>query len=170
MGYAPNIDACDFLVNDIMPIVWKKMPNVKLVLAGTNPSIKVKSLKSSRVIITGFVDDLRPLYAASKIFIAPMRLGSGLQNKILEAMAIGIPCITSVLANKALKASHNEHIIECESVIDYASAIIELLSNEKMRIELSQKASIFIKDNYDWQTQNEKLNKLIIKTYENAKK
>jgi len=104
MAYPPNIDAAEFLVKDIMPLVWKKIPNAKVLLAGASPHVRVSSLASEKVKVSGWMDDIREAYSSGKIFIAPMRIGTGLQNKLLEAMAMQIPCITTPLANDALQA------------------------------------------------------------------
>lgn len=165
MNYPPNIDACEYLINDIMPLIWKKYPLTKVVLAGTNPNKKVIQLKSKNVLITGFVDDLRDYYSKSKVFIAPMRLGAGLQNKILEAMAMKIPVITSVVANKSLKATHNIDLLVSENKYEYAKNFIELVENKEIQLKISNNAYHFIINNFNWNVQNEKLYILLEKVY-----
>ena len=92
----------------------EKYPNILVVICGANPTPKVKSLQGENVIVTGWVDDIRSFYAQSRIFIAPMRLGTGLQNKLLEAMAINIPFIASPLASEPLNAEKDKEIIVCK--------------------------------------------------------
>ncbi|OQX72163.1 MAG: hypothetical protein B6D61_14915, partial [Bacteroidetes bacterium 4484_249] len=95
MGYPPNVNAAEYLAKEILPLVHKQKPETKLVLAGASPHANVMALKNNKVEVTGWMEDIRECYAKSKIFIAPMQIGTGLQNKLLEAMAMKIPCITS---------------------------------------------------------------------------
>ena len=88
---------------DILPLLIKKYPSIKILIAGARPTALVQSLASENVTITGWVEDIRVAYASAKIFVAPLFLGSGLQNKILEAMAMSIPCVTTTLVNNAVK-------------------------------------------------------------------
>ena len=110
MSYAPNVNAVDYLANEIMPIVWKTLPEAKLYIAGATPDPKVKKAASERIIVSGWLDDIRDAYAQSRVFIAPMRIGTGLQNKLLEAMSMRLPAITSPLANASLGAKPDEEI------------------------------------------------------------
>jgi len=105
MNYPPNVDAARFLIKEIMPLVWAERPETKVLIAGANPHSKVKQLKGKNVTISGWVDDIRDCYNVSRVFVAPMRLGTGLQNKLLEAMALKIPAVTTPLANAALNAT-----------------------------------------------------------------
>ena len=89
MSYAPNVNAVDYLANEILPLVWKTLPGTTLYIAGATPDPKVKKAASDRVIVSGWLDDIRDAYAQSRVFIAPMRIGTGLQNKLLEAMSMG---------------------------------------------------------------------------------
>ena len=111
MSYPPNVNAVEYLANEILPIVWKTLPDVKLYIAGATPDPKVKKAASERIIVSGWLDDIRDAYAQSRVFIAPMRIGTGLQNKLLEAMSMRLPSITSPLANASLGAKPDEEIL-----------------------------------------------------------
>lgn len=161
MYYSPNIMAASFLVKAIMPLVWKKIPKCKVVLAGSSPSKEVVDLRNDRVVVTGWVEDMKEYYAKSRVFIAPMQIGTGLQNKLLEAMAIGLPCITTSLANKALKSKPNEEILVADEKQGLANYIIELLSDQELHDKISLNGNSFVKLNYSWQTSVMKLNDLL---------
>ena len=118
MSYAPNIDAAEYLAKEIFPQLKVEFPDLKLVLCGTNPAPRVQALRSKDVIVTGWVDSMSEYYGKSRIFIAPMRLGTGLQNKLLEAMAMKLPCVTSTLAGRPL-----EGIEEGKEVIIFESSV-----------------------------------------------
>lgn len=161
MSYSPNVMAARFFVKDIMPLVWEKIPECKVVLVGSSPSKAVVDLKSDKVFVTGWVEDMKEYYAKSRVFIAPMQIGTGLQNKLLEAMAIGLPCITTSLANKALKSKPNEEILVADDKQNLANYIIELLSDQELHDKISLNGNSFVKLNYSWQTSVKKLYDLL---------
>ncbi|MFZ4521155.1 MAG: glycosyltransferase [Bacteroidales bacterium] len=161
MGYPPNIKSAEFLVNEILPQVFPQKPDVKLLIAGASPHIRVMSLKSSQVVVSGWVPDMRDCYAGARIFIAPMQIGTGLQNKLLEAMAMKIPCITSPLAFQALNARDGEEILVASTPKEYASHIMMLLNNPEKAASIAQKGYDFVHRNFNWETETEKLNQLI---------
>lgn len=150
MQYAPNIDAARYLVSDIMPLVWQKRPETRLVLAGATPTAAVRRLAGPRVEVTGSVPDIRPYYAHSRLFIAPMRLGSGLQNKLLEAMAMGVPCVTTPIANEALGATPGTHLLVGNSPQELASHILSLLADPARAQALSAAALDYVHQNFSW--------------------
>lgn len=152
MSYPPNVDGALFLVNEIMPIVWKEMPKAKVLIAGAKPTVAITSLKSRNVAVSGWVDDIREAYADSSVFIAPMRIGTGLQNKLLEAMSMGVPCITTSFANNALKAVNGASILIGDSKETLAEIVIDLLRDPVLRNNLSVASRAFIEANYSWST------------------
>jgi glycosyltransferase involved in cell wall biosynthesis len=162
MSYPPNVQSCEFLVNKILPLVTEVKPAIKVLIAGANPTMRIQVLRSAMVEVSGWVPDMREAYAQSKIFLAPMQLGTGLQNKLLEAMAMKIPCITSPLANQALNAKPGEEILIGETPQEYATHIINLLNNEKLAAGIAEKGYQFVLKNYSWETETAKINKLIL--------
>lgn len=150
MGYPPNVNSVLYLVNEIMPLIWKTNPNINLVIAGANPHRKVLDLKSDKVIVTGWVKDITPYYLQSKVFIAPMQIGTGLQNKLLEAMAMKLPCITSTLANNALGAEHNNNILIGNKPEEYSEHVLTLLTNTVLAKNIAQQGYLFVTNNYTW--------------------
>lgn len=161
MGYPPNVDAAEFLANEIMPIVWKKNPKAKLLLAGASPAKRVCSLENDRIKVTGWLDDIRDAYSTAKVFIAPMRIGTGLQNKLLEAMSMKIPSITTSLANDALNAEDGVEILIGNSAIELANNIIKLLEDKEEYSKIAQNGYNFVHANHSWEMATEKLHILI---------
>ncbi|MDL2296922.1 glycosyltransferase [Bacteroidales bacterium OttesenSCG-928-E04] len=162
MSYVPNVEAAEYLAKVIFPVLQSEIPNLNLVICGANPSSRVKQLASEHITVTGWVDSIAGYYAKSKIFIAPMHLGTGLQNKILEAMAVGLPCVTSTLAGKPLQnAEHGKDIIICGTLTGYVEAVKLLLSSPEVYDEMSQNVYNYVKTNYSWETTTEKLEEII---------
>ncbi len=150
MAYAPNVNAVEYLANDILPLVWKELPETKLYVAGATPDPRVKKTASDKIIISGWIDDMRDAYAQSKIFIAPMRIGTGLQNKLLEAMSMKLPCITTSLANNPLGAEVGKEILVGNNEQELANHIISLLTNKEKANTLAQSGYDFVRRVYDW--------------------
>ena len=150
MSYPPNVNAVEYLANEIMPIVWKTLPDTKLYIAGATPDPKVKKAACDRIVVSGWLDDIRDAYAQSRVFIAPMRIGTGLQNKLLEAMSMRLPAITSPLANAALGAKPDEEILIGCNAQEMAQHIITLLTDKEKADRLAQAGFDFTNRVYDW--------------------
>ena len=150
MSYPPNVNAVEYLSHEILPIVWKTLPDVKLYIAGASPDPKVKKVASERIIVSGWLDDIRTAYAQSRVFIAPMRIGTGLQNKLLEAMSMHLPAITSPLANASLGAKPNEEIMVGSNAQEMAQHIITLLTDTQKAEQIAQAGFDFTNCVYDW--------------------
>jgi len=163
MGYPPNINSAEFLVNQILPKLLPLKHDIRLLLAGANPNIRVMVLKSNNVEVSGWVPDMRECYAMAKIFIAPMQIGTGLQNKLLEAMAMQIPCITSPLANQALQAKENEEILIADTPEAYANHIIFLLDNPEKASRIARAGYEYILRNFSWEAETDKIEQLLHK-------
>ena len=150
MSYAPNVNAVEYLANEILPIVWKTLPEAKMYVAGATPDPKVKKAANDRIIVSGWLDDIRDAYAQSRVFIAPMRIGTGLQNKLLEAMSMGIPAITTPLANASLGAKPGEEILVGSNAEELAQHIITLLTEPEKAQQIAQAGFDFTNRVYDW--------------------
>ena len=167
MSYPPNVNAVEYLSNEIMPLVWKTLPETTLYIAGASPDPKVKKAASQHIIISGWLDDIRTAYAQSRIFIAPMRIGTGLQNKLLEAMSMHLPAITSPLANASLGAQANEEILVGNNAEEMAQHIIALLTDKEKAERLAQAGYDFTNRVYDWGKATEILENAMASTLNN---
>jgi len=161
MSYPPNVDAARFLVKEIMPLVWKKLPEAMVMLAGATPDAKVKALENHRVKVSGWMDDIRDAYASSGVFIAPMRIGTGLQNKLLEAMSMKIPSITTPLANDALGAKDGTDILIGKNANELSQHIINLISDNNLSEKVAAAGYRFVHKQYSWEEASVKLEKVM---------
>lgn len=161
MSYPPNVDCALRMVNEIFPIILKSRPNTRILIAGANPSQAIKDLRSENIIVSGWMDDIRDAYNNSKIFVAPMRIGSGLQNKLLEAMAMELPCITSSLVAGGLKAQHNVHLMVEDNNQEFAQIVLRLLDDHATAEELAGKGKKFVLENYNWSSTTTILSKVL---------
>jgi polysaccharide biosynthesis protein PslH len=137
MSYAPNVEGAVWLAEKILPLVRKHIPSASLLLAGSSPLKQVWDLNGDGVRVTGWMPDIRDAYNSSRVFVAPMLTGSGLQNKLLEAMAMQLPCITTSLANDALQAEDRKEVIVADTSEEIASAIVTLLTNHNLAEQIA---------------------------------
>ena len=150
MSYHPNVDAACFLAEEIMPLVRQRHPAARLLIAGTTPAPRVLALASAHVTVSGWVADIRVAYAAARVFVAPMRVGTGLQNKLLEAMAMVLPCVTTPLANNALGGTDGQELRVAGAAPALAAAISSLLADEAVAAALAGRGLRFVQTRYDW--------------------
>lgn len=161
MGYEPNVNCVKYMSDKVLPLLDKEFPHIQFVAAGKEPSADLKRLKSRHLQLTGWVDDLRTYYQQARIFVAPMQIGIGMQNKILEAMSMGLPVITTTLANNAIGAEHGKEIWIADSPEKVAEGISYLLNNTDLALKIGQNARHLMVNEFSWNKQNERLNRLI---------
>ncbi len=161
LGYYNNIQAARFLVKKILPSLESSLPGLKVLIAGARPAKEVLNLKGKGVAVQGFVPDIRISYASARIFVAPILLAVGLQNKILEAMAMGIPCITTTSVNEAIGAKQGEEILIADSAIEFAEQIKVLLLDDHLCRSMGQNGLEFVKNKYSWEKAVETLNNVL---------
>jgi len=161
MAYYPNVDAAGWLADEILPLVRAAHPGARLLIAGTTPAARVLALaQRPGITVSGWLPDLRVAYAGARVFVAPMRLGSGLQNKLLEAMAMGRPCVTTSLANNALGGASGRQLLVADSAAALAEAIGSLLSHEAAAARLAVAGRTFVAETYDWAAATSRLENL----------
>jgi glycosyltransferase involved in cell wall biosynthesis len=150
MDYAPNVDAVAYFVKDIFPKIHEKFPDTRFIIAGQRPVKKVMELASDKVIITGFVKDLAAVYNSASIVVAPLRFGAGTQNKVLEAMAMGVPVVCSNIGFKGLGIASSEGAIMQTDPRAFAESVNELLASQQLREETGSKGLAVIRQRFGW--------------------
>ena len=152
LNYPPNIESCTYLINEILPKFESKDQTLSVLLSGANPHAKIQKFgQLKNVTISGWVDDIRESYCSAKIFIAPLFIGTGLQNKLLEAMALELPCITTTLVNNALNAEPNSQILIANNIDEFVNSIDVLLSNDTEAKSIAQNGKQFVKITFNWE-------------------
>lgn len=161
MGYHPNVDAACWLAEEILPLVQRQHPAATLLVAGTTPAAKVQALaRRPGVTVSGWLPDIRTAYAQARVFVAPMRVGTGLQNKLLEALAMQLPCVTTPLANNALRGIPGQHLLVADGAPALAAALAGLLADEPAAARLAAAGHTFVRETYDWAAATQKLENL----------
>lgn len=155
--HTPNVDSALFLVNEVMPLVYQEFPDARVYIVGANTPPAIQNLaKPDQVIVTGWVEDMRPYIHRANIYVFPIRIGVGLRNKILEAWAMGKPTITSRLGVAGLRAVHGENIWIAESAQEIADGICHLFTNPDLRESLGKNARAYVEKHHAWETMAQK--------------
>jgi sugar transferase (PEP-CTERM/EpsH1 system associated) len=150
MDYAPNVDAVTYFCNDILPHIRQKHPEVVFVIAGQRPVKKVLNLASASVIVTGFVKDIAEEYAKAAVVVAPLRFGAGTQNKVLEALAMGVPVVCTHVGFKGLGIESGEGAHMAVNTEDFILQVNRLLESEAHRADLAGKGMEKIVSTFGW--------------------
>jgi sugar transferase (PEP-CTERM/EpsH1 system associated) len=151
MSYHANVTMVLFLVNEILPLVWARKPEVKLWIVGKDPSNQIKDLaRYPAITVTGTVDDIRPYLQAATIAVAPIQYGAGIQNKVLEAMACGAPVISTSQAISALEAQPGQDLLVADQPAEFADTILAFLDNREQQRQIGAAGRRYVEQHHNW--------------------
>src|SRR5208283_854981 len=163
MDYLPNVDAVEYFAEDILPRVRERHPELKFVIVGRDPARRVRKLKRAPgVIVTGTVPEVGNYLAGATVVVAPFRIAQGIQNKLLEALAVGKPIISTPGPAAAIAASHGETILIAENSQDFAKALIALLEEPERYCHFSEGVD-FVRKNFNWHDKLNHLEQLLLR-------
>ncbi|MDE2854952.1 MAG: glycosyltransferase family 4 protein [Chloroflexota bacterium] len=148
--YAPNQDAVRVLVDAVLPQVRARIPGATLQLVGFNPPAWMRALANDHIEVTGPVPDVSPYLARATVFACPLRIGAGLKNKVLEALAMGIPVLATPLSVDGINVVNGESAI-IAPVEQFAAEAARLLADEGLRYRLSLEGRAVIEAEYSWE-------------------
>lgn len=129
LSYPPNVDAAIFAARDVLPLVRQRRPKTRLVLVGREPDRRLRELASDHVIVTDEVPDVRPYLQSGSAYLCPMRLGSGIKNKLLEAFACGCPTVATTLATNGMAATNGKELLVGDDAGSLAAALEVVLDD-----------------------------------------
>ena len=136
-GHTPNVDAAHWLVEEIMPLVWAEIPGVKLVLLGANPPPSVQALASKSVLVPVFIHDVAPYFRKARIFVAPLRYGAGVKGKIGQALAFGLPIVTTPIGVEGFAIRNDQNALIATDARSIADAVVRLYHDRELWNRLS---------------------------------
>ena len=160
MNYFPNYDAAIYFHNEIWPLIIAKHPDVTFSIVGNDPTDQVKRLASNNVTVTGYVPDTRVYFNQATVFVSPMRSGSGLQVKHLEAMAMGIPIVTTTIGSLGIEAIENQDLLVADTPNNFANHVNMLLDDRELRRSIGNSGRKLIEEKYNWQILGKQLNEV----------
>lgn len=150
MDYWPNVDAVSWFAREILPKLRIQWPNLRLHIVGRSPTPGVQSLAGESVVVTGTVPDVRPFLQYARVVVAPLRLARGIQNKILEAMAMARPVVAAGQCLEAIDARPGEELLGADDVADYTRQVAALLNDRERAEAIGAAARQRVLQSYSW--------------------
>lgn len=157
LSYPPNIEAITFISEKVMPLLRKHKHGIKFLITGANAPQKIKAMLCDDISLLENVPDISTSLAISKIMLAPMFISIGLQNKIIQAMAMKIPCIITPGSNNAIKAKPGKEVLEAYTEQEFCDSVLKLMNDSKLADEIAGNAYSFVMQNYTWKQVNGEL-------------
>jgi glycosyltransferase involved in cell wall biosynthesis len=151
MSYHANVTAALHFVREILPLIWKERPQTKLWIVGQSPPVSIKELSAdSRIIVTGYVPDVRPYLRQATVAVCPLVYGAGIQNKVLEAMACATPVVCRPIGLNALQACAGKDVLAAAEPQDFARQVLTLLNNPARADEIGFAGRQFVERHHSW--------------------
>jgi sugar transferase (PEP-CTERM/EpsH1 system associated) len=165
MSYHANIAAALYLYRQIMPMIWKQRPEATLTIVGSKPPQVIQQLaQDQRVEVTGYREDIRPYICRAAVVLSPMVYSVGIQNKVLEAMALGTPVIAAKQSVAALDIQPGRDLLVAETANEFADAALRVMEDATLQRTLSQNGRNYVERHHDWQEVTDRL----VTVYEQA--
>jgi sugar transferase (PEP-CTERM/EpsH1 system associated) len=163
MSYRPNVDAVRHLVADILPKVRQEIPDIELQIVGMDPTPAVRRLADGmRIVVTGRVDDVRPYFDEAAVAVVPLRVARGLQNKVLEAMAMRVPVVASEAAYQGIAARPDRDLLVARDPDAFSRAVVRLLREPATREAYAAAGRACVEENHNWNTLLPRLEQLVV--------
>jgi glycosyltransferase involved in cell wall biosynthesis len=162
MDYYANVDGVVWFAKEIFPSIQKKIPKVQFFIVGSKPAKEVLSLSDIKgVSVTGYVPDTREYYRQAMVAVVPLRIARGIQNKILEPMAMGIPVVATSEAITGTQATMADGVRIANSAEEFKEELVGLIKDAELRQECSIRARRYVENHHDWQAHCSRLESMI---------
>ena len=161
MDFYPNKHGIAFFLDEIFPRILQKTPNARVYVVGAYPQKDLLRRASDNIIVTGFVNDVRPYMAKGEVYIIPLWIGGGIRGKALEAMAMKKPIVTTTIGCESIRLKHEESALFADTADDFASCVLRLFNDENLGRRLAQRAHENVLQYYDWTVQGKALERVI---------
>ena len=150
-GHRPNVDAVGYFYREIFPLIQKKKRDANFTVIGFNPPDSILSLEADKTVrVIGYVDDIQPYLARTKVFVMPVRLGFGMRGKLFEAWAMGKPVVSTSAGCRGVAVKDGENILISDEPVDFAESVVALLANTEKRKRLGSNARRLVEKRYNW--------------------
>lgn len=169
MDWLPNVEGILWFYKEVFPLIKEIIPEAKLYIVGKNPPGYIKKLRSEYIIVSGFVEDVRGIMAKCQVFIVPLKTGSGMRIKILNALAMGRPIVSTSIGCEGIEVQNGKNICIANTREEFAQGVIELMKNESIRKRLGEEGIKLVKEKYKWEQIAEKITDEYNKIIEKAK-
>ena len=153
MDWLPNVDGAHWFTREVLPLIRRRIPGCSLAIVGRHPPASVSALarQHGNVVVTGTVPDVRPYLWGSSVAVIPLRIGGGTRLKIFEAMAAGVPLVSTSIGAEGLPLTPQEHLRIADSAGEFAAACIDLLQDASARMRMAAAARELVADCFSWE-------------------
>ena len=159
--HTPNVSAALFAAHEVMPLVWRSQPASRLILAGSFPPEELRSLRSERILVPGWLEDLSSVYQTAAVSIAPLQFGAGVKGKVGEAMALGIPVVATPIAVDGMHTSDGLNVLVADSGEEFAEAVVKLMFDEELWQQVSEGGRALIEEHFSPRQAKSEIQRLI---------
>ena len=157
MSYGPNVDAVQYLVGEILPLVRAIRPGLTLDIVGADPAPKILALASDSIHVTGRVDDVRPYLRRAACLVAPLRIGGGTRLKLVEALGMRTPVVSSFIGAQGLDLEDGKHLRLAHAPADIAQAVVDVLADPAGADDMARRGRRLVRERYTWKQLGERL-------------
>ena len=135
-NHQPNVDAVVWFCTDIMPLIHKRLPKVKLTIIGSNMRPEIEALSSSHIEAKGYVESVEPYFTTSKVFVSPLRYGAGVKGKVGQSIEYGLPIVTTPTGAEGMHVVHEKDVLIAITAEDFADKVVQLYTDERLWTQL----------------------------------
>ena len=159
MSWLPNVDALTYFAADILPLIRARKPDVQTLIVGAKPAPGIIALarRDSHITVTGTVEDVRPYAKQCGVFIVPLRAGSGVRVKILAALSMGLPVVSTTLGAEGIAVTHGENILIADTPAAFADAVLAVLNDPALAARLGAHGRALVEERYTWEVVGRRL-------------
>jgi glycosyltransferase involved in cell wall biosynthesis len=163
LHYPPNADGIRWFAQEVFPLIQKEVPEVKLTIAGRNPPpdfLRMADASQGAIQVTGYVPQLKPYLEEAAVMVVPVRAGSGMRVRILEAFAQAMPVVTTTTGLEGIDAINGEEVMVADTPRDFANSVVALLQDEPLQARLAANGRRLAECCYDWKVILQKMNEI----------
>lgn len=155
--HPPNVDAVEFFLDEIFPVVKKELPEVKFYIVGSNPPPGISKRMREDIIVTGHVKDLTEYFQSTRVFVAPLRYGAGIKGKIISSLAQGLPVVTTTIGNEGLDLRDGHDGMIADDKSEFAMKVVRLYKDKELWENLACNSVLFVKEKFSKEAAKDRL-------------
>jgi glycosyltransferase involved in cell wall biosynthesis len=169
MNYRPNVDAMTYFAERIFPLVQRRVPTAELLIVGQTPGPEIRRLaRRPGIRVTGWVPDVDPPLQSAAVFVAPLRVARGIQNKVLQAMAAGVPVVATPAALGGINAAPDRDVLVGATPEGFAAQTVRLLMDRELRQRLGRAGRAFVAEHHQWDVHLARLENVLVQVAGNG--
>jgi len=166
INYFPNVDGLLYLLREIWPRIEQSHPRARLKIVGQHPTPQILSFQGPRIEVTGKVDDLRPHLSSAAVTVVPLRIGGGTRFKILEAMAMARPVVSTSIGAEGIDARQGQDLLLADTPESFAQAVGRVLDDPRLGAELGRRGRALVEASYSWNAVGGRLEEFFLELLE----